>query len=161
MAAPASIRIVQPAERAAALGLAVSFLMGKKAFAGLRFGPWSRVLTGQINRRQFQFAIEGANKVVGFVGWTLVARDAAEAWVEGRAAGDTPADPNGDCVIFNAWAADSTAAHRALLQAARQAVQGHRTIYFRRFYADGRVRPTRLAVTDFIARHIERAAKQG
>ena len=48
--APA-LRIVKPANAAAALGLAVSHLMVKPAFANLRFGDWSRVLTGQINRK--------------------------------------------------------------------------------------------------------------
>ena len=41
-----------------ALGLAVSHLMTKPAFANLRFGDWSRILTGQINRKHYYFAID-------------------------------------------------------------------------------------------------------
>ena len=41
-----------------ALGLAVSHLMTKPAFANLRFGDWSRVLVGQINRKHYAFVVD-------------------------------------------------------------------------------------------------------
>jgi hypothetical protein len=51
-----TLRIVQPDNPAAALGMAVNHLMMKPAFANLRFGDWSRILVGQINRRHFCFS---------------------------------------------------------------------------------------------------------
>src|SRR6476661_7178952 len=83
-AAPAALRIFRPAKPSAALGLAVSHLMVKPAFASLKFGDWSRILVGQINRGHYRFAIDADNRVQGFMGWALASREHAEAWVEGR-----------------------------------------------------------------------------
>jgi hypothetical protein len=44
------LRLFRPAHPAIALGLAVSHLMTKPAFAHEEFGSWSRVLVGQVNR---------------------------------------------------------------------------------------------------------------
>ena len=49
-----------------ALGLAVNHLMTKPAFANLRFGDWSRILVGQINRKHYYFAVDGKNQIQGF-----------------------------------------------------------------------------------------------
>ena len=68
---------------AMALGLAVNHLMTKPAFAKLRFGEWSRVLTGQINRGHYCFAMSADNRIVGFAGWGLTTHEKAEAWVQG------------------------------------------------------------------------------
>jgi hypothetical protein len=42
------LRVFRAKDPYIALGLAVSHLMTKPAFANLRFGDWSRILTGQI-----------------------------------------------------------------------------------------------------------------
>src|SRR4051794_15097425 len=78
------LRLYQPADKAKALGLAVNHLMTKPAFANLRFGDWSRILVGQINRNHFCFAVNQENMIVGFLGWALTTKPKAEAWVEGR-----------------------------------------------------------------------------
>src|SRR5438876_7564238 len=81
-----ALRIVKPANAAAALGLAVSHLMVKPAFANLKFGDWSRILVGQINRGHFCFAMDAENQIQGFMGWALASKEHAEGWGEGRRA---------------------------------------------------------------------------
>jgi hemolysin-activating ACP:hemolysin acyltransferase len=151
------LRLFRPDKPAVALGLAVNHLMTKPAFASLPFGAWSRVLVGQINRGHYAFVIDRAGRVGGFIGWALTTRDKAEDWVEGRR-GLSSADSNGgDCIVFNAWSADGPAVQHFILRAAREIVQGRKTIYFKRYYADGSSRPVRLAVNDFVAAHVASA----
>jgi hemolysin-activating ACP:hemolysin acyltransferase len=66
------------------LGLAVNHLMTKPAFANLRFGDWSRILTGQINGKPYYFAVDSMNQSQAFMGWAVTSKEKAEAWVEGR-----------------------------------------------------------------------------
>ena len=150
------LKVFQPPNPYVALGLAVSHLMTKPAFAKLRFGDWSRILTGQINRKHYCFAIDGNNQVQGFLGWALTSKDKAEAWVEGRGAVSFGDSQDGDCVILNAWAASTPEANRFLLAQARRIIDGKDTVYFKRHYKDGSTRPVRLRVNDFVARHLER-----
>ena len=51
--APADLRLFRPGSPYVALGLVVNHLLTKPAFANLRFGDWSRILVGQINRRHY------------------------------------------------------------------------------------------------------------
>jgi hemolysin-activating ACP:hemolysin acyltransferase len=139
-----------------ALGLAVNHLMTKPAFANLRFGDWSRILTGQINRKHYYFAIDGKNQVQGFMGWAFASKDKAEAWVEGRGGLSFEDSQQGDCVIFNAWAASTPEANRFLVEQAREIIAGKDTVYFKRHYKDGSTRPVRLRVNDFVAQHLAR-----
>ena len=60
-----TLRLFRPENPAAALGLAVSHLMTKPAFARLQFGDWSRILVGQINRKHYCFAVDGDGQVQG------------------------------------------------------------------------------------------------
>src|SRR5437588_56742 len=78
------------------------------AVASLPFGEWSRVLVGQIHRGHYVFVIDGAKRVQGSAGWGLVTRDKAEAWVECRYNLTYQDCLAGDCIVFNAWVADST-----------------------------------------------------
>ena len=153
------LKLFQPSNAYVALGLAVSHLMTKPAFAKLRFGDWSRILTGQINRKHYCFAIDGNNQVQGFLGWALTSKDKAEAWVEGRGAVSFGDSQDGDCVILNAWAASTPEANRFLLAQARRIIDGKDTVYFKRHYKDGSTRPVRLRVNDFVARHLARAER--
>ena len=153
------LKLFQPSNAYVALGLAVSHLMTKPAFAKLRFGDWSRILTGQINRKHYCFAIDGNNQVQGFLGWALTSKDKAEAWVEGRGAVSFGDSQDGDCVILNAWAASTPEANRFLLAQARKVIDGKDTVYFKRHYKDGSTRPVRLRVNDFVARHLGRAER--
>ena len=63
---------------------------------------------------------------------------------------------DGDCVIFNAWAASTPEANRFLVSLAREIIEGKDTIYFKRHYKDGSTRPARLRANDFVARHLQR-----
>jgi hemolysin-activating ACP:hemolysin acyltransferase len=154
VAAP-EFRVFRPDNVYVALGLAVNYLMTKPAFANCRFGDWSRILVGQINRRHYWFAVDSGNQIQGFLGWALTNRDNAEAWVEGRGGLSYADSLEGDCVIFNAWAGNSLKVNRFLLGEARKVIAGRDTVYFKRHYNDGSTRPCRLRVNDFVAGHIE------
>ena len=130
--------------------------MTKPAFANLRFGDWSRILTGQINRKHYYFVIDSKNQIQGFVGWALASKEKAEAWVEGRGGLSFGDSLEGDCVIFNAWAASTPEANRFLVSQVREIIDGKDTVYFKRHYKDGSTRPVRLRVNDFVARHLKR-----
>ena len=140
-----------------ALGLAANHLMTKPAFANRRFGDWSRILVGQINRKHYCFAVDSKNQIQGFMGWALTSKENAEAWVEGRGALSFADSLDGDCVVFNAWAANTGKVNRFLLGEARKVIEGKDTVYFKRFYKDGSVRPARLRVNDFVAQHLRRS----
>jgi hemolysin-activating ACP:hemolysin acyltransferase len=156
-APPSELKLFRPSSPTVALGLAVNYLMTKPAFAALRFGEWSRILVGQINRKHFTFAVDGSNRIQGFMGWAVTSRDKAEAWLEGRRALSFEDSLDGDCVIFNAWAASTPKVNLLLLREARTIIAGKSTVYFKRYYKDGRVRPTRLRVNEFVAQHLRRS----
>jgi hypothetical protein len=134
----------RPPDPAHALGLAVSYLMTKPAFARLRFGDWSRILTGQINRGHYVFVADPAGHIMGFAGWGLTNQTLAEAWIAGRHDLTSEECRAGDCVIVNAWAIERPEAQRLLVAEGRRASRGLRAVYFRRVYADGRVRGVKL-----------------
>jgi hemolysin-activating ACP:hemolysin acyltransferase len=152
----ADLRVFRPESPYVALGLAVNHLMTKPAFANLRFGEWSRILVGQINRKHFYFAVDSKNQIQGFMGWALTTKDKAEAWLEGRGGLSYEDSKEGDCLIFNAWAASSGKVNRFLLNEARKVMEGKETVYFKRYYKDGSTRPSRLRVNDFVKQHLER-----
>jgi hemolysin-activating ACP:hemolysin acyltransferase len=152
----ADLRMFRPENPYVALGCAVSHLMTKPAFANLGFGDWSRILTGQINRKHYCFAIDGKNQIQGFMGWALASKEKAEAWAEGRGGLSFGDSLEGDCVIFNAWAASTPEVNRFLVSQAREIIDGKEMVYFKRHYKDGSTRPGRLRVNDFVARHLER-----
>ena len=152
----AGFTLFQPENPLIALGLAVSHLMTKPAFAALKFGGWSRILTGQINRKHYYFVLDEKKQVQGFLGWALASKDVAEAWVENRAGVSFDDAREGDCIIFNAWSASAPGVNRVLLEAARQAMRGRDMVYFKRYYKDGTTRPARLKANDFIEGHLAR-----
>jgi hemolysin-activating ACP:hemolysin acyltransferase len=156
--APA-LRIYKPANAAAALGLAVSHLMTKPAFANLKFGDWSRILVGQINRGHYCFAVDAENQVQGFMGWAFASREHAEGWVEGRRGLSFEDSKAGDCMIINAWSANSTKVTRFLLAEARRIGSDKTTVYFKRHYKDGTTRPARVAVNSFVGAHMARSTE--
>lgn len=153
-----ALRIVRSSNPATALGLAVSHLMGKPAFARLQFGDWSRILVGQINRGHYCFAADAEDRICGFMGWLLTDRDKAEAWVEGRRGLGFADSQAGDCVVLNAWSADSLAVTHLLRRHARRIFADKATLYFKRHYPDGSTRPARLAVNAFVKQHSAKAA---
>lgn len=139
-----------------ALGLAVNHLMTMPAFGNLRFGDWSRILVGQINRKHYLLVADEKKQIQGFLGWALTTNANAEAWLEGRSGSAQPDDMQGDCIIFNAWAGSSLAVNRFLLQQARQVGADKEMVYFKRHYKDGTTRASRLSVNEFVSGHIER-----
>jgi hemolysin-activating ACP:hemolysin acyltransferase len=161
-AAPmAGYQVYIPENPQFALGLAVSHLMTKPAFANLKFGEWSRILVGQINRRHYAFAVqpgpgEPARRVVGFAGWALTTREKAEGWVEGRRPLSYEDSLAGECLLFNCWSADNFRVHRFMVDEARKLISGKETMYFKRYYKDGTSRPVRLNVNEFVDDHIRR-----
>ena len=150
------LRALRPDNPFAALGLAVNHLMTMPAFASLRFGEWSRILVGQINRKHYLLVVDEKNQVQGFLGWALTTKERAEAWVEGRGGLSYQDSMDGDCVIFNAWAGKGLKVNRFLLQEARKVMAGKEMVYFKRHYKDGTTRPARLTVNEFVDQHIER-----
>lgn len=119
-------------------------MMTKPAFAALRFGDWSRILVGQINRKHYYFVIGRNNQVGGFLGWAVTTKEKAEAWVEGRERVSYQDSFEGDSLLINAWAASSLEVNRFLLDAARRLFKDYDTLYFKRYYKDGRIKPWRL-----------------
>jgi len=162
---PDQLRVMRFRDRHAALGHAVTQLMGKPGFARLPFGSWSRVLVGQINRDQYFFVARGG-RLVGFAGWAFAAQADAERWRAGDPLAEMdPAGPQGgDCMIINAWQADDAAANGFVLTQMRVVGRHVQAIYARRSYPDGRLRIMRLPVDrTIIAGHVARqdAARGG
>jgi hypothetical protein len=149
---PTGLQLVRHTDPAAALGLAVSHLMTKPAFAQLTFGSWSRVLVGQINRGHYVLARDATGRTCGFLGWALTDEAAAMDWLGGAEA-IAPSNAAQDCIVLNAWSGENDAINRLLLDAARSAAAPYRLIFFKRQYTDGRVRAGRLAVTDAFRHH--------
>lgn len=147
-------KLFKPPSAPAALGLAVSHLMTKPAFANQKFGEWSRILTGQVNRGHYCFVVDADNEIQGFAGWAITTRDKAEAWVEGRGALAFEDCFAGDCLVYNAWSANSFAVHRYMVDEGRKLIRDKATMYFKRHYPDGSTRPVRLNVNGFVGEHI-------
>ena len=151
-----ALRLVRSTNPATALGLAVSHLMLKPAFVRLQFGDWSRILVGQINRGHYCLVADPQERIVGFMGWLLTTQEKAEAWVEDRRGLSYADSKAGDCVVINAWSADTNAVTRMLLRHARRAFAEKQTVYYKRHYADGATRPVRLPVNEFVRGHASR-----
>ncbi len=109
------------------------------------------------NRGHCLFVVDEEREVRGFLGWCFTTEEIGQAWIDGT---ETPEDADytdGDCVIINGWAADSRRIVRFMLNEGRKRLDGKRLIFFKRFYPDGRRRPMRLSVTDFIDSHVRRS----
>ncbi len=151
------LRAWRPTSRADSLGLAVEYLSKKPAFAALPFGEWSQVLFHQVVREHFFFVVDPEQRIQGFLGWALTDQSMAEQWVAGRGVLRNQDSQHGDCVIINAFAADSAQARRFIVNAMRSLFGAKSALYFKRRYRDGRIRTTRLTPNDFVVRHAARA----
>lgn len=151
------LKVWNPTEPRAALGLAVDYLSRKPAFERLPFGEWTRTLAHQAGRGQQIFVIDGAHRVLGYLGWALTSKPLAEDWLQGLKPLSDEDCRTGDIVIINAFAADLKAATNLLVESGRDLFKDKAALYFKRFYRDGRVRAMRLAVNDFVAAHLARA----
>lgn len=158
--AEAGLRLNRFADQVSAFGLAISYLMGKPAFQGLPFGHWAQTIAGQINRNHYVFACRGET-VVGFAGWAFASVEEAEAWLTEDPGASAGGDA-GPCLIINCWAVDSPEAHQLLRNQIRIIGRDSQTVYAKRRYENGRIRPLRLGVNAFIGAHIEAAqARRG
>jgi hemolysin-activating ACP:hemolysin acyltransferase len=158
MSAPEGLRIKRFDNRATALGLAVNYLMNKPAFARLPFGHWSRILAGQIRRGHYFFVCTEKG-VVGFAGWALGSEAEAEAWASGSPSAQAMEGTTGDCIVLNAWAAESNDINRFLLNEMRRVGRGKAALFAKREYPDGRKRLLRLNANEIAEKHIEDAER--
>ncbi len=81
----------------------------------------------------------------------------AEAWITGSPAATLVKGDAGDCIVLNAWSADTPEAHRVLLDELRIRGRGSRTLYAKREYKDGRTRPLRLKLDGAVDSHALKA----
>lgn len=139
-----------------ALGMSVNYLMSQPSFSRLSFTHWSNILAGQIKRKHYFFVVRD-NEIVGLAGWALTQREPAEAWLAGK--GELAFDKclDGPCLIINIWQSDGRAARKFMLEQMRLVAHDREMVYARRTYADGRMRPVRLAVNKFTKNHIRRS----
>jgi len=121
-------------------------------FCNLKFGEWSRVLVGQVNRKHCLFIMQNG-KIVGFGGWAVTDRDRAEAWLDGRADNfDNVTD--GDSLVINVWEAANIEVNNFMRAQMRKICENMEMIYAKRLFEDGSVRPVRLKVNQFVSGHI-------
>ena len=146
-------QLLRPDRPYAALGLAVSYLMNKPAFASRPFGQWAQILVGQVNRGQYWLVADHKGAIVGFAGWAFANAQQAEAWLTESKPIDAQSAEDGACMIINAWAGDTFEISRFIRSVLRKEALGKK-IYAKRYYPDGRVRPMRLKENRFIERHI-------
>lgn len=150
------LAVFQPDNKPLSLGYAVEYLRRQAPFSDLSFGSFSGTLVGQVRRGQCLFIVDEAKEVRGFLGWCLTSEEHGQAWLAGK---ELPPDNDfdgGDCVIVNAWAADSKRVVRMMLNEGRKRLDGKRLIFFKRFYPDGRRRGMRLGATKFVDSHLAR-----
>lgn len=151
------LQIVTDLEPARALGLAVSSLMNAPVFARDAFVNVAHGLVSQINRRHYMLALS-QGEVLGFLGWAFVEKTKAEAWLQGEALNDQDCS-HGDILVITAWSSESIDVTMAMLRCLREIGREQKNVYFKRAYPDGRARPGRLSVNDFVEAHI-RAARR-
>lgn len=125
-----------------ALATLVQLSAGAPAFASQRFGIWTRVLIGQVNRGDYLILAQ-AGRPVGFAGWFAARKADAEAWLEHEA--DIPVAPPGeaDCAVMNAFMAPSPEAARYLREGFLRQIPTLATIYAKRV-KDGKRRLARV-----------------
>lgn len=149
------LRIIENLDPYKALGMAVSHLMTKPAFAGLKFGHWSKVLVGQINRKHYMFVARGET-IVGFYGYAFTTPEKARLWVNGKLDLAYKDSLEGDSMLINAWQADDREVVRFILNTIRVRFHKKEAVYYKRFYENGKIRPVRLTINNMVSKHVER-----
>jgi hemolysin-activating ACP:hemolysin acyltransferase len=124
----------RPKNRAASLGLAVEFLSKKPAFVKLQFEEWSQVLFYEVARGHFFFVVDQDRRVQGFLGWALTSRLLPSNGSKAAQGCATNKWSEGDCVIVNAFAAETGDANRFSVNTMRKPFASKRTLYFKRYY---------------------------
>lgn len=129
-----------------ALGLAVEYLMRGKAFSDQKFGSFSSVLIGQINRGHYVLARRD-NRTVGFAGYARCQQAVADRWLSGGAEPTSAECTGGPCVIINAWMADDVRVSLALKKWFVTSIPDGTSMLAKRFYKDGTMRVVDLRRT--------------
>ena len=118
-----AIAVRQLTDAQAAIGLAASYVSLHPPFDAYRAGRLIGTIAGQVERRQYAFAVK-CGQVVGYCGWALCHREIAEAWLAG---GEPPTSDEclkGDVVVLTILAAAESAAVIRLTRHLRQAYAG-------------------------------------
>lgn len=157
MSEPSSYQALQDNNPNAALGRAVAYLMTKPNFEDLKFGAWSKILTGQVNRNHYFFVVHD-QAVVGFAGWALTDKHKALAWLNDNKPLSFQDSRDGDSMVINAWAADNGSINRFILKTLRQKAVD-RNVYAKRFYKNGATRIVNLNANPFIQSHLDADGK--
>ena len=123
-----AVRMTRPMD---ALALMVQLSLQAPAFASQRFGTWSRVLIGQVNRGDYVILLLNG-RPVGFAGWFPAFMADAETWIEGNT--DIPPAPpgQGDCAVMNAFMAPSADGSRYLREAFLSQIPALKWVYAKR-----------------------------
>ena len=99
-------------------------------------------------------------RVQGFMGWALASEEHARAWAEGTRALTFEDSCTGDCIVFNAFSANSTRVTRFMVEEARRIAKDKAAIYFKRHYKNGATRAARLPINSFVKTHIDRSTER-
>lgn len=157
MTARGPLRVVTIPDPNTALGVAARMMMTHPAFAGRSFGEWTQVLEGQARRGHQVFVIDGTDRAVGCFGYALASEAVAEAWLRRGYAPTHEECSAGDCLIFNAWLSEDARTLRFMWNVFRLLARDKRAAFYKRYYADGSVRPVRLNINAAVEGHIDRA----
>jgi hemolysin-activating ACP:hemolysin acyltransferase len=132
-----NLHCVRMASRELALSVLVQLSLAAPAFASQKFGTWSRVLIGQVNRGDYVVLLQNG-RPVGYAGWFAARKADAEAWLEREV--DIPDAPlaEADCAVMNAFMAPSPEASRYLREAFLRQIPTLSMIYAKRIKAGKR-----------------------
>lgn len=139
------LRIVRDSNAYAAVGRAAGMLMIYESFGQLPFGQIMKIIAGQINRGHYRFVLRG-NEPVGFFGWAYASKIGALKWLEENDESHVGDGVNGDYVIMNIWHARETSINAFAQRELLKVFEGKKTLYAKRRYADGRIRPVRVNI---------------
>lgn len=109
-----TIPTVQQVQNAdVALGLALVYVAAHPPFGSYRADRLVGSVAGQIQRRQYAFAIRDG-MIVGYVGWALCTPEIARTWLEGGEAPSLEQSLNGNVLVPIIIIADDRQALRQL-----------------------------------------------
>jgi hemolysin-activating ACP:hemolysin acyltransferase len=147
MTTQGGLRAMQARDPYVACGRTVAYLMTIPNFARLPFGEVSRLIAGQINRRQYFFVVDEGETIHGYCGWAQTSHAAAEDWFQRNVDLGERIEATGPACVINLWQASSAAANACILGGLRQRLSMETEIVLaKRFYPDGSIRGVRLPI---------------
>jgi hypothetical protein len=96
----------------------------------------------QVNDPARALGVAVSYLIVGFAGWAFTTREKADAWIAGASDPLFEDSKSGEIIVINAW------------DEMRKVGGAKEAVYYKRFYNDGRLRPVRLPVNEFVATHV-------